>query len=436
MSALQGRRGFLIGLAAWAAAPRPVVGAEALAPPLIAVRDTLAQWDALGWQWTGSDAELAGATWLGKRASALGLDVTIERFDFERVDVNQCHVAIGDQHRAGLPLFDSGVTPATGITAVLGAPVPPGQASVTGAPKPPANPPANPSSAPGGAAAGASGRIALLELGPLDLQHPALEAARKDPSISAVIVITEGARGSLAPLDAPDPRHSKPQSKPVIQIAREDADWLRQAAARGASATVVSRFDRTPAQGRNVVARFTGTDPALPPTVVVAGRTGWGPCVGERAGGLVTWLTIAEALYSQARNRSAILVATSGCELGNMGRTAFLEHRRDLPASCHAWIELGPDLGARGSSVAIAGPAKEWVQLCARRLFLEQPSIQAIVTELPPSPVRLKQELALTGSAAPLDHSSYDQLPAAVDLPRVLSIARGAARAAVEISQP
>jgi hypothetical protein len=411
--------------------------AEPLSPGLRSVQGLLASWDALGWQWTGTDPERAGADWLARVLSETGLDVAVERYPFQRVEVAQCRVESGAHHAPGLPLFDGGATDAAGVTGRL-------------------------------TLAGEDGDIAVLEAAPWEVRPEGLERAREDGRYRAVIVLTRGSGSGLAPLDCANPVSEKPRRKPVVQLGSEHRDWLWAGAAEHAEATLVAHFERQPGEGRNVVAVWTGTRPALPPLVVLAGRSGWGPCVGERGGGLVAMVYAAQALAQVAAQRTVIFAATSGCELGDMGLAAFLRRYPKLSEQALGWIELGRNLGARERLLRVSGGQASWLALLEARLAIEEvrygaaeppatdgekgPAAAVPTTQderAPPlTEAKLGDEknapgatlgpthpgLFLEASAAPAYHLPTDQLPGAIDLAQTLALAKAFAETLSELT--
>lgn len=416
------RRRFLkTGVAALLAALAPRSYAMQVVTSRDPIQEILSEWDELGWKWTGTDVELASAQWLARSASAAGLDVAIERYPFERVDVSQCQVYVGDQRAAGLPLFDGGSTPSTGVAGAL-------------------------------TAAGEDGDIAVLELAPWEADAESLRSARADSRYSAVIVVTRGSSAGLAPLDCKNPLHEKPLAKPVVQVGSEHRDWLLAAATAHTSGQAIAKFERSPAEGRNVVAVWSGLNQKLAPLVVLLGRSGWGPCVGERGGSLVCMLQAAEALSRAAAARTVIFAATSGCELGNMGAAAFLARYPELARQTFGWMQLGANLGARGSALEISGQNQDWTRVIEARLNIEGvrwriPPVAStddgansstppapVETPAPPSQPAIVQGLLMQGSPAAPFHLPADLLPIAVDLSQIRALSRGFTATLLELS--
>ena len=82
----------------------------------------LAEWEALGWHWTGTDVESNSAEWLGRVLSRAGAGVEVQTYPFERSDVTLASVRVAERRVVALPLFDGGTTAAEGIVGKLGLP--------------------------------------------------------------------------------------------------------------------------------------------------------------------------------------------------------------------------------------------------------------------------------------------------------------------------
>src|SRR5690606_27719024 len=111
-----------------------------------------------------------------------------------------------------------------------------------------------------------------------------LDDARRDGIHRAIVAVTDGGRPGLAPRNAASFRD--PYGPPVLQVAGEALDWLREAAEAQAWASLVARAERTRTEAFNVVVAVPGTDSTLDPLVVMTPRSGWWHCAGERGGGL------------------------------------------------------------------------------------------------------------------------------------------------------
>jgi hypothetical protein len=63
----------------------------------------LEAWDRQGTHRTGTPGDRAGAKWLAEQAAALGGEVSVEEFAFERLDPALAYLDIGDERVTGVP---------------------------------------------------------------------------------------------------------------------------------------------------------------------------------------------------------------------------------------------------------------------------------------------------------------------------------------------
>jgi hypothetical protein len=277
-------------------------------------------YDAQGIHRTATDVDDASAAWLAKEARAAGADAELVRFGLRRVDVRTCSVTIASKSIDGLPLFDGGVTDGKGVTGRLGT--------------------------------DANAEIRLVEFdGPaISSEGRSIAEMRRATSHRAIVGITNGSRPGLTPMNAY--RFSEPYGVPVVQVGSTAAAWLRDAAAAGASATVMAHALRTEDTAANVVATV-GSGSALPPVVVITPRSGWWNCASERGGGLACWLEAVRAAARARPARTVQFVASSGHELGHIGLDAFIDRHADLVKRAHAWLHLGANIGAAGGRMRL-----------------------------------------------------------------------------------
>ncbi len=389
-----GRRLLVQGLLAslW---PLHASGASALDDLPDEIRQVLIDWDGMGWHWTGSDVEEQSAKWLAALASSGGITAEVSTYPFTRTDVLACTVRCGDARCAGLPMFDAGSTSADGVTGTL-------------------------------CKSGEAGDIAVLEVAPSAARDEALYRLRSLGRYRAAIVITAGGAPGLAPLDLPDGARARNSSLPVIEVSSEARAWLVPASAQHRKATVVASFEQSSAWARNVVAAMPGLDKQRAPIIVLAGRSGWGPCVGERAGGLAVWMRMIGLLSTAPALHPILMVATSGCELGDQGAQAFVAKNGELVKNAAGWMLLGANLGVRQRLVRIAGSSEDLLELARRHLRTEHTHFDTDALELPAA--ASAPTLSYSAAPGPLYHLPSDQLPAALDVSQVSSVANACAR--------
>ncbi len=73
------------------------------------------------WHRSGTEVDGASARWLADRAAGGGLEPTLERVPFDRLDPGLAYVETGGRRAAGVPLFDGGLTGPEGVSGPLGA---------------------------------------------------------------------------------------------------------------------------------------------------------------------------------------------------------------------------------------------------------------------------------------------------------------------------
>jgi hypothetical protein len=388
------RRRFALSALALAASPRLGFAQAPALSPNDAI-GFLSQWEEFGWHWTGSEAETNSAQWLARQLSTPGTSTEVQSYPVALYEITRASLRSGERRVVALPLFDGASSSETGVSGRL-------------------------------CIAGADGDIAVLETAPDNPADPVLARARHDARYRAVIVITAGARSGLAPLDVGVPE-SGANRIPVIEVSSAERDWLLQAARDGRQGTVVAQFTRSDGTARNVVVAIPGTDPKRSPIVIWTGRSGWGPCVGERGGALFCATQAVRTVLQTRPVRGVVLAATSGEELGQLGLKNFVKRYPDLEAHAFGWIRLGANIGTRASAVNVDGTTKDWMDRARREMRIDAVRFSgdldggsALAAE--------GNGLVLTAAHGPLYHLPADQLPAAVELPQLTAMARALSR--------
>jgi hypothetical protein len=282
------------------------------------VARVLEAFDAQGNHRTGTDVDNRSAEWLAAEVRRLGVEPSFEPFTLNRVDPQECYLAVAGRRIDSVPMFDAGFTGTEGVHGKLG---PLGSDAEIGL-----------------AASGlrTAGDIAYRA------QDQVQEARRSRHK--AVVVVTHDVRPGLFLLNANG--FLRPSGPPMLQVSSSEADWLRERAAAYAEATLVARVNRTPAQALNVTAEIAGSDPGLAPLVFMAPRSGWWQCASEQGSRLVCWLEAMRTLAVNRPPRKSMFVAMSGHELGFLGTAPYLNRRPNQIKRAHAWIFFGSDIGA------------------------------------------------------------------------------------------
>jgi hypothetical protein len=275
-------------------------------------------YDSQGNHRAGTDVDHASAQWLVASARRLGVEAALEPFALNRIDPQPSYLRVGDRCIGGVPLFDAAFTRPEGVRGRLGP-------------------------------LGSNAEIALVETEPFKLSEPQKEqrdavARARRSGHKAVVVLTRGTFPGLFLLNALS--FKTPSGPPMLQVSSTEAGWLQEQAAAQAEAAVVATAVRTATQAFNVTATIAGSNPSLPPLVIMTPRSGWWQCASERGGGLACWLETMHVTARAMPRRDCLFVACSGHELGFLGIDAYLDRRPNLITAAHRWIHFGANIGS------------------------------------------------------------------------------------------
>jgi len=280
------------------------------------------EYDAQGNHRTGSVVDDASGRWLADEVRALGLEPILEQMPFSKIDIQSSYLEIEGRRLEGLPLFDS---PFTGVDGILG--------SI--------------------GKFDSSAEIGLLRMHPIETAR--LAEQRRQTKQRALVVVT--AADPSSPLEmvkqAPDglilfnaDNYQKPFGPPVLQLPTQYWPQLEKAISSRTQVRVVTKVTRRNVNVFNVSARIRGTNPELPPLVVMTPRSGWWNCASERGGGIAVWLEMIRSLHDARPARTVLFIATTGHEVGDFGLNNYLSLKPSLIKQAYAWIHLGANLGA------------------------------------------------------------------------------------------
>ncbi len=377
------------------------------------VLDLLRTFDAQGHHRTGTDVDRTSGEWLQQEAAKAGGQARLMAFSLDRLDVDEAYVEVAGRRIPGLPFFDGGLTSSAGTAAPFG---------------------------PGGLHLARADRTAVGTEGGF------LEDLRRAGSVRAIVVTTETGVPGLVPSNAR--AFHEPFGCPVLQVSGAARGLLEQAAASGATATVVCRATRTRTTATNVIVDVPGSMAEAAPLVVITPRSGWWTCTAERGGGLICWLEAIRRLSARRPGgRRALFVASSGHELGHLGLEAFLHEQPALLRAAHAWIHLGANIGAGAAGAAEAG-----VRVQASHDDLDSLMSGALAAANAPVVGRLPRGrvpsgearnlhvgnaryVSLLGSHNPWFHHEDDRWPASVTADLVAKYAAGVSQAVVELAR-
>lgn len=354
--------------------------------------EIIRQFDAQGWHRTATPVDQASSEWLIGQLGSFGLESKAVPFAFERVDLDECVITIGDERIPAVPLMDSGL-PASGIV-------------VRGA----------------FGAAGAPGTVALVQTHAHGMA-PEVESVR-DAGHVAIIAAVAGAPGGTSLLNAW--KYDSPAGPPIVQVAGEA--WERLEGARAANATVQIHCgaSRTKTTAKNIHALVPGSVSGIAPLVVLTPRSGWWHCAGERGGGIAIWVEVARLVRAAKFRRDVVFLATTGHELGFLGAERYLDEQPELAPKAKAWIHLGANIGAAQSSLVVRTSDAELLDLARTApafAKLETPP-QFAVAQNPVGEAgvvlrRGGRFISFVGAGFPLFHSTLDRWPEAIDPPAI-----------------
>jgi hypothetical protein len=351
----------------------------------------LQAWDGQGTHRTATAGDHAGAAWLVNEAAALGAKPEIEEFTLDRLDPGPCFLEFEGTRIDAVPAFDA---PASNtVEGRLGT------------------------------------EIAVAELSPQTVYSGEYRALRQKGGHRGLVIVCKGDAPGIGLLNAEQFR--EPYGAPAIHVSSEVRDAVLAAAARGATARLVSESRRTRATARNVVVTLPGRDPSLPPLVVMTPRSSWWHSTAERGGGIVCWLESLRALLAAPPRRPVIFAATSGHELGHLGLDDFVARRPDWERGA-TWVHYGANIGAAGGSLSVMSAGGELPALASTELARAGASAVRIAppTTVPSGETRDIHRaggayLTLVGTSK-LFHLPQDRWPHSVDAARIARIAAAA----------
>lgn len=386
---------------------------EPVTPSVARVSQIIRAYDAQGIHRTGTEGDQECALWLAEEVRALGVEAELEGLAFERIDVTECHLQIGDRRFEAVPLFDA---PPAGAQPIVGSVSTDLDSDVA---------------------------IGFLAVPPNGRGIAELSQFRDTSRRQAVVAVTGGMEFGLPPglalLNAEG--YTAPAGPPTIQVGSEAHGALSSAQKSGREVRFVSSFRKVPTEVYNTTASVLGSNPALAPLVVMTPRSGWWSCASERGGGVAVWLETMRALAGSNPARSTHFVASTGHELGHYGLDSYLERRRAMIEGAVAWIHLGANFGAAvGGRVLFQSSDEEYRRLGLASMLHHgrEPAAETAPGTRPLGEARNifdggGRYLSLLGSNG-LFHHAEDRWPEAVDVEAVAGFAAAFADIAVELA--
>lgn len=360
-------------------------------------------WDAIEDHRTGTRGDAATAEWLAGEVRAQGAEPEIDWFAFQRRVPGECSVSAEGRRVEGLPLFDGGFT--------------------TGLPE------------------GYRGRLRALDAttgigvvefgpGPWHRGTQMLERARLANALQAIVAVAAGdaVAPGLAVLNAE--HYDNPFGPVVLQVATQARDWLGDLNARRVPVTVVAEAPLESTRAANVQVRIAGRDESLAPLVIMTPRSAWWTCTAERGGGIAIWLECVRHFQANRPERTVLLTANTGHELGHIGLDRYLQGRPELVPGAHAWLHLGANFAASGGEVRFQASSEPLLKEGLAALA-EEGIIDPAATPLGERPLGEARNIfdgggryvSLLGSNR-LFHHPGDRWPGAVDMDKLSRLGR------------
>ncbi len=278
----------------------------------------ISEYSAQGYHRTGTDVDNKSAIWLAGHIQQRGLTPEISSFPFRRLKVDKAKLNIGSLSIEAVPFYDCLYTGAKGITGSLGM-------------------------------LGTDADIGVVMSLPYGGTPVALsiEQARHKAQHKAIVVVTDSRMPETGIATFNAERYEEPFGPPVIQIASEFWERVKQSALDGGTANLVAQCHYVNTVAKNVGATLKGTNPDLPPLVIMTPRTGWWTCASERGGGLASFLEMMSVLVEKGSDRDVIFTANTGHELGHVGLEHYLNKNPELAKEAQMWIHLGANFAAQ-----------------------------------------------------------------------------------------
>jgi hypothetical protein len=372
----------------------------------------LTAWDSQGAHRTGTAGDEAGACWLANEAAALGVEVTTEVFELNRLDPVTCHLELEGKRISAVPAFDAPGTGAEGVTGTL-------------------------------SLREQDEAILVAELSPQSVYTGEYDRLRRDTAHRGLVIICTGARPGMGLLNAE--RFRNPYGAPIIHVSSEASETVLAGAGRAAPARVVAENRYVPASARNVVVAIRGSRRSSSPVVVMTPRSSWWQSTAERGGGLVCWLETLRELIAAPPVCDVIFTANSGHELGHLGLDDFIARRpgweHPISEGGATWIHFGANIGAADGELSLFSATDELRRLTDAELARagQAPGVVAPKTLVPSGETRDIHRaggsyVTLVGSN-PLFHLPDDRWPHAVDTDAVTRIAAAAAALVVKLTR-
>ena len=302
----------------------------------------VAEYHSQGDHRAGTDVDEANAVWLASKIRDVGAEPTLVRFPIIRRSILSAALTLTDAAGSlrvldGLPAFDCAeYTPVDGLVGTLG-----------------------------GVGSGADFLLCDYQ----GAQLPEIEG-RRSGEFKGIVAVhcppappATGCAGGLAAANAEAFEH--PFGPPLLLVDSRHRALLAAAAAGGRLVRLCCCMSPSESEeessganatGVNVEVEVPGTDPSLPPVLVITPRSGWWGCAVERGAALAAWLELVGAAaaaasaeasaYAARPARTVLFTANTGHELGHLGNREFGRRRPGFVKRAHLCLHLGANWGA------------------------------------------------------------------------------------------
>ena len=178
-----------------------------------------------GYHRTGTTGDDAGALWLSREVAGLGVEVTTEVFEVNRLDPVACYLQLDGERISGVPAFDALPTGAHGVTSAL-------------------------------SLSGHEEAILVAKLSPQSVYSGEYDKLRRETPYRALVIVCTGARPGMGLPNAE--RFRNPYGSPAIHVSSEASALVLAGAARVAPARVVAESEYLAVTARNVIVVIRG----------------------------------------------------------------------------------------------------------------------------------------------------------------------------------
>lgn len=163
----------------------------------------------------------------------------------------------------------------------------------------------------------------------------------------AVVVITQANKRGLAPFNINLHNY---YHIPIILLSSSFGNLLETEAKINKKVFIKAENKQKESVGYNLIATLKGKNPNLKPLIIMVSRNTWWRGSAERGTGIAAFLAVAKKISFLHPQRSVIMVAVGGNELGHLGYSQFLREYKSLVNAAYAWIYIGANIAGQPPS--------------------------------------------------------------------------------------